>query len=234
MADPEKRLPTGVVFDIKRCSIKDGPGLRTSVFLKGCPLRCAWCHNPESWALEPQADLQGIVCGRVMSVEEVMAEVLPDEPFYNRSGGGLTVSGGEPMFQPDFARALAEAAHSDGIRVALDTSGEAPWKEYERILPFVDLFLYDVKATGIELHRRLIGTDGVRILDNLRRLGEAGARLRLRCPIAQGVNDSGEHRRHVETLAATVPGVEGVDWLPYHPLGQEKYARFGIVPREMV
>ena len=104
-------LVTGVVFDINRCSIKDGPGLRTSVFLKGCPLRCAWCHNPESWAREPQADREGVVCGRVMSVAEVMAEVLPDKPFYGRTGG-LTLSGGEPMFQPDFARALAGAAPS--------------------------------------------------------------------------------------------------------------------------
>ena len=225
-------LVTGIVFDIKRCSIKDGPGLRTSVFLKGCPLRCAWCHNPESWAREPQADREGVVCGRVMSVAEVMAEVLPDKPFYGRMGG-LTLSGGEPMFQPDFARALAEAARTAGVGVALDTSGEAPWEEYERILPFVDLFLYDIKATGAELHRRLVGTDGARILENLRRLGDAGARLRLRCPLVPGVNDSDEHRRHVEALAESVPGVEGVDWLSYHSLGREKYARFGIEPREM-
>lgn len=216
---------TGIVFDIKRGSIKDGPGLRTSVFLKGCPLRCAWCHNPESWLSEPQRAVDGEVCGREMSVDEVMAEVLADCPFYG-AVGGLTLTGGEPMFQFAFARALAQAAHDDGINVALDTCGEAPWEQYEAMLSCVDLFLFDYKATGVEDHRRLTGVDGVRILDNLKRLDAAGARIRLRCPIVPGVNDTAEHLRRIDELAASLSNVVGVDRLPYHPLGLQKRARF--------
>ena len=219
--------PNGVVFDIKRGCIKDGPGLRTSVFLKGCPLRCAWCHNPESQSPAPQADAQGVVCGRVASVEEVMREILEDEPFYG-ADGGLTITGGEPMMQPGFAFALASAAKSAGVGVALDTCGEAPWEDFERMLGVVDLFLYDYKATGAELHRRLTGVDGARILDNLRRLERAGARIRLRCPIVPNCNDTPEHRAAIESLRAESPQIEGVDLLPYHEIGREKYARFGM------
>ena len=223
----------GVVFDIRRGSIKDGPGLRTSVFLKGCPLRCAWCHNPESWDPKPQTAADGEVCGREMSVDDVMREVLADKPFYASSGGGMTLTGGEPMFQPEFAIALAAAASGEGVGVALDTCGEAPWDRYEEILPYVDLFLYDIKATGAERHRRLTGVDGERILDNLRRLDAAGARIRLRCPIVPGVNDSADHLEHLERLASGLKGIVGVDRLPYHALGRSKYAKFGIAERRL-
>ena len=162
-----------------------------------------------------------------------MREVLADKPFYAASGGGLTLTGGEPMFQADFATELAAAAAGEGVDVALDTCGEAPWERYEGILPYIGLFLYDVKATGADLHRRVTGVDGVRILDNLRRLDAAGAKIRLRCPIVPGVNDSQEHLEHVERLASELKGVVGVDRLPYHALGRGKYAKFGITEREM-
>ena len=137
----------GVVFDIKRGGVKDGPGFRTSVFLKGCPLRCIWCHNPESQAAEIQrAVTTDEVCGREMSVDEVMGEVLRDAVFYRTSGGGVTFTGGEPMFQFEFLKALCAAARAAGVHVAVDTSGYAPWERFAELLPLVDLFLYDLKC----------------------------------------------------------------------------------------
>ena len=218
----------GVIFDIKRGGIKDGPGLRTSVFMKGCPLRCVWCHNPESQSPEIQkAVTTGEVCGREMSVNEVMAEIRHDKVFYGTSGGGVTFTGGEPMMQFDFTLALCKTAKAEGIHVALDTCGEAPWERFEEIMPFVDLFLYDYKATGTERHRELTGVDGILILENLRQLSDGGAKIWLRCPIVPGVNDTPEHRAKIDGLGK-LRGVERVDRLPYHPLGMEKYEKFGV------
>ena len=218
----------GVIFDIKRGGIKDGPGLRTSVFMKGCPLRCVWCHNPESQSPEIQkAVTTGEVCGREMSVNEVMAEIRHDKVFYGTSGGGVTFTGGEPMMQFDFTLALCKTAKAEGIHVALDTCGEAPWERFDEIMPFVDLFLYDYKATGTERHRELTGADGMLILENLRRLSDGGAKIWLRCPIVPGVNDTPEHRAKIDGLGK-LRGVERVDRLPYHPLGIEKYEKFGV------
>lgn len=222
---------TGIVFDIKRGGVKDGPGIRTSVFLKGCPLRCIWCHNPESQAPEIQkAVTTDEICGREMSVGEVMDEVRRDKVFYGTSGGGVTFTGGEPMMQFPFALALCRAAKAEGIHVALDTCGEAPWERFEEIRPFVDLFLYDYKATGAARHRELTGVDGSLILGNLRRLSSSGAKIWLRCPIVPGVNDTPEHLAQINELGK-LRGVERVDRLPYHPLGMEKYAKFGLVSR---
>ena len=220
----------GIVFDIKRGGVKDGPGLRTSVFLKGCPLRCAWCHNPESQLPQPETAVDGSVCGRMMSVDEVMAEVLPDIPFYSTSGGGLTLTGGEPLSQPDFALALAKAAKAAGIHVALDTSGHAPWNTLERFLPVVDLFLYDIKAADSDRHRELTGVDNGLVLANLERLDAAGAHIFLRCPLVPGINDDEAHLAAVGDLAERLAGVEEVTVEPYHPVGLEKYRKFGKKP----
>jgi pyruvate formate lyase activating enzyme len=224
----------GIVFDIRRGSIKDGPGLRTSVFLKGCPLRCVWCHNPESWDFKPQVSTDNVICGKEMSVQEVMAEVLRDKPFYALSGGGLTLTGGEPMAQAEFTTALAAAASSEGISVALDTCGEAPWEDYKRILPYVDIFLYDIKAADEQRHIKLTGVSNKRIIENLRRLGEAGAQIRFRCPIVPGVNDTLEYLEFIDRLHLEFKGCVGVDKLAYHPLGESKYAKFGIKPRAVL
>ena len=220
----------GIVFDIKRGGVKDGPGIRTSVFLKGCPLRCVWCHNPESQLAMPETALDGTVCGRLTSVDEAMAEVLPDIPFYDASGGGLTLTGGEPLSQPDFALALANAAKAAGIHVALDTCGHAPWETMERFLPAVDLFLYDVKATDPARHRELTGADSRLAMDNLARLDAAGARIFLRCPLVPGINDDEDHLASIGDLAERLAGVEEVTLEPYHPVGLEKYRKFGKTP----
>ena len=218
----------GIVFDIRRGVTKDGPGLRTSVFLKGCPLRCVWCHNPESQSPEiERAVTTDEVCGREMSVEEVMDEVRRDKVFYASSGGGVTLTGGEPIMQGDFAFALASAAHKDGIHVAIDTSGFAPWAAFERMLSVVDLFLYDLKCMDSKRHRELTGVDNRAILENLRRLDDAGAKTWIRCPLAPGLNDSDEDLTVLKAFTSRLRNMEKLEICPYHPLGLEKYAKFG-------
>ena len=252
----------GVVFDIKRGVAKDGPGLRTSVFLKGCPLRCRWCHNPESQEFEPErAVTTGELCGIETTVGTVMEEVRRDKVFYSASGGGLTITGGEPLAQPAFTTALAAAALAEGIGVAIDTSGFAPWSVFEAILaaaplpaakhgngttsadssvlpargsgaasaaPLADLlFLYDLKCMDDARHKEFTGVSNALILDNLRRLDKAGARIWIRCPVVPGLNDSDTDLAAIRAFVAQLRHVERIDWLPYHPLGLEKYAKFG-------
>lgn len=221
----------GRIFDIKRGSTKDGPGIRTSVFLKGCPLRCVWCHNPESQSPEPQrAASTGEVCGREMSVDEVMREVLADKPFYG-TAGGVTFTGGEPTAQPDFLIALAAAAKARGVSVAVDTCGYAPWDVFARLLPVTDLFLYDVKCLDAVRHRELTGVDTAQILENFSRLSAAGARIWVRCPLVPGLNDSDADLSALRTFVAAHPRIERVEICPYNPMGLEKYAKFGILAR---
>ena len=221
----------GIVFDIKRGSIKDGPGFRTSVFLKGCPLRCAWCHNPESQSPELQRVVAtGEICGREMSVDEVMSEVLVDKPFYG-SDGGLTLTGGEPTLQPDFACDLASAAKGAGVSAALDTCGESPWEVLERFVPVVDVWLYDLKCMDPERHRQLTGVGNKRIVDNLKRLDAAGVRLWIRCPLVPGLNDSDADLAALRDFIDSLAHVERAEACPYHSLGLEKCRRFGLKPR---
>ena len=223
---------TGIVFDIKRGGVKDGPGIRTSVFLKGCPLRCIWCHNPESQAAEIQrAVTTDEVCGREMSVEEVMAEVLRDAVFYRTSGGGVTFTGGEPMLQVDFLKELCAAAREAGVHVAVDTSGYAPWERFAELLPLVDLFLYDLKCMDSEKHARLTGVPNELILENLRRLDAGGAKFWIRCPLVPGLNDTDADLAAIRAFTSPLRHMEKLEICSYHPLGLEKCAKFGLAPR---
>jgi pyruvate formate lyase activating enzyme len=228
--------PTGIVFDIQRAALHDGPGVRTVVFLKGCYLRCQWCHNPESWALEPQvaaqpdAPGQHRTFGRTMSVAEVMQIVLRDRVYYEVSGGGITLSGGEPTFQFEFCKALLRAAQDHGIPTCLDTSGQDKQEDFAELLPLVDLFLYDYKLTSSESHLRWTGEGNERILNNLDFLYQSGATILLRCPILPGINDSQEHLEGIAALSRKYPRLRGIEILPYHDIGHYKFGLLGLDP----
>jgi pyruvate formate lyase activating enzyme len=265
----------GLVFDIQRFSLFDGPGIRTTVFFKGCPLHCPWCHNPEGILPRPElmayparcigcgacvkacphgahrVDDHGVhtldraacvmcgacakacpadaleLCGKTMSVGEVMAVVRRDHGFYTDSGGGLTLSGGEPLMQPVFAKALLEAARAEGLQTAVETSGCAPWARFDPIVPLTDLFLFDIKETDPVRHEQWTGMPLKPILDNLRRLAAAGCRIVLRLPLAPGFNDRPDHFEGVAKVARELPNLEGADLLPYHRMGEGKPAALG-------
>lgn len=200
----------GYIFDIQRSAMHDGPGIRTTVFLQGCPLRCQWCHNPESMQQPPSA-------GRKTTTAQVMEIVRRDAPFYQMSGGGLTISGGEPTNQFEFCVSLLRAAQEEGIHTCLDTSGAFSPARLETLLPLVDLWLLDCKATDPPpewLGINILPLEKVRA-DLLR----SGARVRLRCPLLPGLNDT---PCHLAAIAQLSHQVEGVDLMPYHKLGLHK------------
>ncbi len=260
-----------------RFALHDGPGIRTTVFLKGCPLRCWWCHNPESQSAEPElvyfaercvrcgecvracprgalslADA-GVVraadlcdndgacaqacpagarqlAGRWMTVSGVLAEVAKDQVFFDQSGGGVTISGGEPLMQPEFVEELLAACRARRIRTALDTCGLAQPEVVERIRPLVDLFLYDLKLMDQAGHLKYTGVKNDRILENLATLAEAGSAVIVRVPVIPGVNDDGDN---LDRLAGfmTAHGLRDVDLLPYHRIGSDKYQRLHLTWR---
>jgi len=216
----------GIVFDIQRAALHDGPGLRTVVFLKGCPLRCAWCHNPESFTVAPQVGRSGKVYGREMSVAEVMKTVLADRTYYEQSGGGLTLSGGEPTLQFDFCKALLEAAKAEGIHTCLDTCGHVESAKLLELIPLVDLFHYDLKLFDASGHKKWTGMTNDLILSNLEFLRGRKCPVVLRCPIIPGVNDNAEHADALNKLCESGDFV-GVERIPYHALGQSKYEDLG-------
>jgi pyruvate formate lyase activating enzyme len=272
----------GGVFDIQRFSLHDGPGIRTTVFLKGCPLRCLWCHNPEgmsatsevSWLPEKciacgecvstcpkgahqleASESQGSqvthvydrqVCaacgqcadscdtgalefvGRFMSVDDVMKEVNQDRTFYANSGGGITISGGEPLAQIDFTTALLRAAREEELHRCVETSGFASWERLRALVPLVNLFLFDWKETDEKRHADFTGQSNRIILENLQALHKMGARIQLQCPIIPGFNDREDHLAGIADLALRLCNLEGVRLLPYHPLGKSKLERFGL------
>jgi pyruvate formate lyase activating enzyme len=266
--------PAGIVFDIKKYALHDGPGIRTTVFFKGCPLRCAWCHNPEGLRAAPQVVYRedrclgcgdcvascdrgaltltagGIrrdvdrcggcgscaaVCpalarelaGRRMAVSQVVGEVLKDQLFYDASGGGVTVSGGEPLAQPEFLLALLEACGHHELHRSVDTSGYAPWETLSAVAAHTDLFLYDLKHMAHEAHKGATGVGNGRILDNLRRLDELGAAIIVRLPLIPGFNDDAAAVGQLCDFITSLTGVDTIHLLPYHDFQATKYRRFG-------
>jgi pyruvate formate lyase activating enzyme len=225
----EKTRIIGIVFDIQRAAMHDGPGLRTTVFLKGCPLRCAWCHNPESQLDPVEVGKSGKVYGKSMTVSEVMDVVLADRTFYEKSDGGLTISGGEPTRQFAFCKAVLAAAREEGIHTCLDTSGQVPSNHLLELVPLVDLFHFDLKCSNPVDHQRWTGVDGELIHRNLDLLITCGARISLRCPIIPGVNDSEEHASQLLQWESH-PGIEQVERLHYHTIGNSKFTDLGRCP----
>jgi pyruvate formate lyase activating enzyme len=272
---PSASSPSGTLFAIKRYALHDGPDLRVTVFLKGCPLSCLWCHNPEGikaaqailtlpekcvgcgecmeacpqGALRP--GLTGVVrdnetciacgvcaetcpalaheaVGRTWTVPEVMTEIEKESPFFAGTGGGVTFSGGEPLAQPDFLEAMLTACGQQHLHRAVDTSGFASAATISRIARHTDLFLFDLKHMDPDAHRRATGVSNAPILSNLRLLAESGARIGLRLPLIPGINDDAENIRRTGLLAASLPGIQGIDVLPYHATAKGKYAKLGM------
>lgn len=224
------RQVTGRIFDIQKFSLHDGPGIRTIVFLKGCALRCRWCCNPESqeYAIQTMT-LAGKTrtVGRDVTVGEVMDEVLKDRIYYRRSGGGMTLSGGESLCQPDFARALLMAAKEEGLTTALESTGCAAYEVIASLLPYLDVFLMDIKHTNSRKHEAFTGKPNERILENARRIAANARQLIIRVPVIPTFNATEEEIRSIADFAASLPGVTELHLLPYHRLGTDKYAGLG-------
>ena len=220
----------GRIFNIQRFSIHDGPGVRTIVFLKGCPLRCRWCCNPESqeWKIET-IKIAGVekIAGEDTTVKEVLEEIKKDRIYYSRSvGGGVTLSGGECLWQPDFSAALLEAAKSIGISTAIETTGFAKREVLDRILPFVDTVLMDIKHMNGAKHKEFTTRDNATILENARYIAESGVRLIIRTPVIPTFNDTEEEIGAIAKYAASI-GVKEHHLLPYHRIGTDKYKGLG-------
>jgi pyruvate formate lyase activating enzyme len=222
----------GTIFDIKHFAIHDGPGIRTTVFLKGCPLDCWWCHNPEGRRSDPE--LVAMESGRGPSVPvgclttaaAVMAALEKDVLFYDESGGGATFSGGEPLMQPAFLAELLSQCRRQGIHTALDTAGCAPPETFRKIAPLVDLFLYDLKIVDDAQHRAYAGVTNRDILHNLRYLAASGCEVRIRFPLVPKINDKVENIDAMQTLLHDL-GLQRIDILPYHGIHRQKYKRLG-------
>ncbi|WP_312810712.1 trans-4-hydroxy-L-proline dehydratase activase [Sedimentibacter sp.] len=267
-------MNTVAIFNIQKFSIHDGPGIRTTVFLKGCPLKCLWCHNPESQEYEKQilydaekcvlcgtcvkvcpknaikiednilttdmykCDFCGLceiyciqearqVVGKHYSVEEVLKEVLKDRIFYEKSGGGVTVSGGEPLMFIDFVEELLKKLKEENIHTAVDTSGAVNFESLERIAEYTDLFLYDIKLMDDEMHKKYIKASNKTILENLKKLSKIHNNINIRLPIIEGVNADTDHIERIIDFIKDL-NIKKVNLLPYHDIAKHKYKKLDM------
>ena len=213
-----------LITNIQRYAIHDGGGIRTTVFFKGCPLACSWCHNPETISFKAEGEFS------VYTPQELARRVLRDQIFFG-SQGGVTLSGGEPLAQDmwyivEFLKILKQ----NGINVACDTCGDVPWENFAAVLPYIDTFLYDVKIASEDLHIQHTGRSNGRIIDNLRKLSSL-ARVQLRIPVIGGVNDGDEMSKIIALAKSSAPGSR-VSLLPYHNMGKDKWVKAGMSPAE--
>jgi glycyl-radical enzyme activating protein len=266
---------TAIVFDIQRASLHDGPGIRTTIFLKGCPLDCLWCHNPEAISTKRQLffyfdkctlcgdcervcedDVHHLIdgkhiidydkctfCGKCveacnshalkiigaeMSVDDVMLEIMADVDFYTNSGGGMTLSGGEPLIQSSFSIELLKRCRENGVNTCVETSGFIAAEQFKKVLPLVDIFLFDYKLTGSDQHIKYTGVPNERILENLDLAYKHGTPIILRCIIVPGINDTVVHFKGICDLNEKYPDLKGIEILPYHTMGNSKRTSIGI------
>lgn len=220
----------GRIFDIQRFSTHDGPGIRTIVFLKGCALRCRWCCNPESQSYEIETMLQNgkpKIMGRDVTVKEVLSEVLQDQPYYNRSGGGITLSGGESLLQPDFAVALLKACKDNGVNTAIETTGFANAEVIERFLLYLDTVLMDIKHINSDKHKEFTKQPNERILENAKLIASKAKKLIIRVPVIPTFNDTVAEIAEIAAFASNLPNVDEMHLLPYHNMGRDKYTGLG-------
>lgn len=228
-------MTEGLLFDVRRYSVHDGPGIRTTVFFKGCPLRCVWCHNPESQKMDietvaKEKHLDSIIynlkepIGYLADMEHIMETIEKDRLFYEESGGGVTFSGGEPLMQPEFLKVLASECKNKGIHTTLDTSGYAPAKNVMELFPFIDLFLFDLKALDDSDHKIFTGSSNKQILQNLSLL--ADREVIIRFPVVPGMNDNDDQLLDMMVFLSKIPlKRKEIHLLPYHRIQQSKYKR---------
>lgn len=227
----------GLIFDIKHYAVHDGPGIRQTVFFKGCPLSCWWCHNPESQLAKPEKHIRDKVLdghtfqkeeeiGYYLHEDELMKIIEEDTIFFDESGGGVTFSGGEPLMQPDFLKATAKKCKEAKIHTALDTSGYTEQKALLGIMPFIDLFLYDLKIIDDELHKKYTGVSNKSILENLELLSESGKEIRLRFPVIPDITDTQKNLDEVKNYLSGLKNVKHIDILSYHDISKGKYQRY--------
>lgn len=264
-----------IIADIQRACMHDGPGIRTTVFLKGCPLKCLWCHNPETISAKPQLFFHYDQCtccgecarvctqkvhlveknnhiinfeacqscgkcieacnfnalkmvGKEMTVDEVLSEVMADIDFYQNSGGGITLSGGEPLYQYAFAKELLKRCKASGINTCVETSGFVSPFKFTQLLPLMDVLLFDYKITGSERHKIYTGVPDQVVLENLHAAYRYGISIYLRCPVIPDINDTDEHFKAIAALAAQYPKLKGIEILSYHDIGNSKRISIGI------
>ncbi len=263
----------GNIFNIQKFCINDGPGIRTTVFFKGCPLRCEWCHNPESNRMKPELlfmpekcigceecaavcesfvhifDEEHIVlrdkcvfckkcetvcpvkaleiAGKSVSSDEIIKIIMSDKEFYEDSGGGLTISGGEPFMQYEFMLEILKKAKENGLHTCVETCGYTDEEKLLEASEYIDIFLFDYKLTEADLHKKYTGVDNTKILENLKALDENGSKIILRCPIIPSVNDNEGHFRGIAATADSLRNVIGMEIAPYHELGISKSERLG-------
>jgi len=220
----------GRIFDIQRFSVHDGPGVRTIVFLKGCFLRCKWCCNPESQRFDIETmtvDGREKIIGRDVTVAQVMDEIEKDRIYYRRSGGGVTLSGGESLGQPDFAAAILRACKERRINTAIESTGCAGFDKIEKLLPYLDLYLMDIKHTNSEKHKAFTTQPNELILENARKIAEKANKLIIRVPVIPTFNDTESEIKGIAEFAKSLPNVDELHLLPYHRLGEDKYKGLG-------
>ncbi|MBN1937048.1 MAG: glycyl-radical enzyme activating protein [Anaerolineae bacterium] len=260
----------GLITNVQRFSIHDGPGIRTTVFFKGCPLRCFWCHNPETWRKQLEVQVfparcigcgaclercpQGahtfegevrqfrrdrcracgqcvetcyaealVMAGRWWTVDELLDEVLRDRPFYDHSGGGVTLSGGEPLMQPEFSLEVLQRCKAEGLHTAIETAAFCRWEQIEALLPWLDLVMLDLKLFDDDAHQRATGVSNRRILENAARLAETGLALIVRTPVIPTVNDAPEAIGAIAAWIRSWPNLQSYELMPFHRLAESKY-----------
>lgn len=221
---------TGRIFDIQRFSVHDGPGVRTIIFLKGCFLRCKWCCNPESQKREIETmlvDGKEKVMGRDVTVAELMTDIEKDRIYYRRSGGGVTLSGGESLAQPDFAAAILRACKEKGINTALESTACAGYDKIQKLLPYLDVYLMDIKHINSQKHKEFTTQPNELILENAKRLAADAKKLIIRVPVIPTFNDTEQEIRGIAEFTKSLKTVDELHLLPYHRLGEDKYKGLG-------